>query len=361
MKCLICEKETSYRTAKTCSEKCKNELWAKRHNEKKLNDLGKDEYEKLAKCEICGMMGEDLTSHLTRKHKISVEEYRKKYGVDRIHSICYLERSSERFTGEKNPIHKIRDKREVSPYSYKFYMKRGYDETTSKKMAQEKSRELNENKTPEQCNCNFEYWLKKCKGDEKEARRKYKERQSTFSKKKCIEKYGEEKGLAIWEKRQKKWQSSLMSKPLEERIRINKAKLKAIRTCGKRGYSKISQELFVDIYARIKMKFSDIYFATLKGNGEILDDGNNNEYLIRVGAKYKLLDFYIPSMKKCIEFDGDYYHSEKFRKGNKERDKKREEEILEAHPEIKILHVTEREYKEDREEVIEKCLRFING
>lgn len=70
---------------------------------------------------------------------------------------------------------------------------------------------------------------------EKEAKAKLKERQSTFSLEKCIERYGEEKGRKVFEARQEKWQNTLNSKPLEEIERINKAKM-----CDGRGYSWIS-------------------------------------------------------------------------------------------------------------------------
>jgi hypothetical protein len=57
-------------------------------------------------------------------------------------------------------------------------------------------------------NTNIEYYLKLGYSlSESEMIRK--ERQSTFSKKKCIEKYGIENGLSKWEERQKKWITSL--------------------------------------------------------------------------------------------------------------------------------------------------------
>lgn len=57
------------------------------------------------------------------------------------------------------------------------------------------------------------YWIKK--GFTEEALIKLNKEQSTFSKQKCIEKYGEEKGIEIWKKRQDKWQQTLNSKSKE--------------------------------------------------------------------------------------------------------------------------------------------------
>lgn len=51
-----------------------------------------------------------------------------------------------------------------------------------------------------------------------------KERQSTFSLKKCIKKYGHKKGICIFQERQEKWQNTLKSKPKEEIYEINRKK-----------------------------------------------------------------------------------------------------------------------------------------
>jgi hypothetical protein len=361
MNCVICGNETSYRTAKTCSEMCKHKLLAFRHNDKKKQELSEEEFRELAECKICGIKGSDLTSHITRRHGISVDEYRNRYNVERIHSLGYLKKSSMRITGDKNPVHKLKDKQEISPFSYKFYLKRGFSESVSREMALAKSRKMNNDLSPNQDTSKIEYWIKKCGGDIVCATEMYIDRQTTFSKKICVEKYGEEEGVKIWQARQDRWMSTMNSKTDGEKAEINKKKLKSIIGCAARSYSKISQELFKRIYYAIEHKYKDVYFATLKDNGDIIDDGINNEYKQLTELSYKLLDFYIPSINKCIEFDGEYFHSDEFRGGTIARDAKREKDILEAAPEMKILHITEREFKENRKETIDKCLRFING
>jgi len=57
-------------------------------------------------------------------------------------------------------------------------------------------------------NTNVEFYLEKG-FSEQEAILKRKERQKTFSKDICIEKWGSERGIAIWEKRQEKWLNSI--------------------------------------------------------------------------------------------------------------------------------------------------------
>ena len=124
------------------------------------------------------------------------------------------------------------------------------------------------------------------------------------------------------------------------------------------SYSKISQELFVSIYNKLN-KISDIYFAT-KHNDGVYDNDKNDEYVVHThNGRIRFLDFYIPSLGKCIEFDGDYYHSERFFKGNKTRDLIREQEIVDTIDGIKILHIRENDYRSDKELVVQQCLDFI--
>jgi len=72
------------------------------------------------------------------------------------------------------------------------------------------------------------YWLDKGY-TELESKQLLKERQTTFSLKKCIEKYGSELGTEKWNQRQKKWQETLKSKSQEEQDDINRRKSQGIR------------------------------------------------------------------------------------------------------------------------------------
>ena len=69
----------------------------------------------------------------------------------------------------------------------------------------------------------IDYWLKEGYSEEK-AKEKLKEHQNTFSKKKCIERYGEKEGIDVFNKRQDKWQATLNSKSEEEISNINRKK-----------------------------------------------------------------------------------------------------------------------------------------
>lgn len=227
---------------------------------------------------------------------------------------------------------------ELSPWSKDFKAYKGMDDNEKIRMIRQrvfcKDRddfaELKKNS-----NCTLEYYMNKGMSEE-EAKAALKERQSTFSLKKCIEKYGEEEGTRIFKERQEKWMNNL----------------------PKSNYSKISQKLFWAIYNKLPDNLKiDCKFAT-NDNG-IKNDHVNKEYMFELSDSYAKLDFYIPSLKCWIEFDGDYWHGEK--RGNQERDRKREEAIKKAMPSIKLKRVSERDFKAAPESIISECVEWINS
>lgn len=180
------------------------------------------------------------------------------------------------------------------------------------------------------------YWVKNGFSKE-EAKNKVSERQRTFSLDICIEKYGEDKGKERWLDRQKKWHSNFK----------------------KNNFSKISQELFWDIYEKIDdvtKKDNEIYFAELNQSTKVEDkSGANHEYRLRLSESYILPDFFIKNKKKIIEFDGTYYHRGNIE--NKKREKKRDEQIEKSG--YVVFHVSEKEYKYNKQKVVNKCLEFL--
>lgn len=113
--------------------------------------------------------------------------------------------------GEKNPWHNHNGK--YSPF------KKGsvnYNSDAIKKAADNR-----------RYNTRIEYYLNKGYTQE-ESELLLKERQTTFSLEKCIEKYGEELGVEIFNNRQEKWQNTLKSKTQEEIDDINKRKSSGI-------------------------------------------------------------------------------------------------------------------------------------
>lgn len=57
-----------------------------------------------------------------------------------------------------------------------------------------------------------------------------------------------------------------------------------------------------------------------------------------------------------IEFDGTYYHRNT--PENSLREEKRDKMIIESGYEV--LHVSEYEYKQNKQEIINKCIAFLN-
>lgn len=128
---------------------------------------------------------------------------------------------------------------------------------------------------------------------------------------------------------------------------------------GSESYSKISQELFWEIYKQIKDVYKEIYFAEL-----------NHEHSCSTGP-YRF-DFVILDNKKIIEFNGDKFHPNNLAEEElkmwstphgipgyiiSERDNIKKERAISNGYEI--LYVWENEFKKDKEIILNKCLNFI--
>lgn len=235
--------------------------------------------------------------------------------------------------------------RERSQLCIEYWLKRGYTEDEGKKRISEIQITNNKkvkNHTSNRC---VEYWLNKGYTEE-EAKEKISELQRTFSKEKCIEKYGEKEGLKRWEERQNKWQTTLHE---SENLHV--------------GFSKISQELFETID------------AALGENDYTFYGSKNHEYCIRKNGTNYIYDFTDLEHNKIIEFQGDIYHGNPelftenehpnpFHKNKSckdlwEYDKKKSDVAVENG--FDILHIWEKDYRENKKDIINKCLYFIKN
>jgi len=329
-----------------CSKICRKRY----ENEGKYKDIPDMPY-----CRICGMKLPNPTSHLNRVHSISVNEYMKNFNLTKedVFWNGYLKELSNNIKGEKNPAYNHGGK--CSAFSKNFIGYKGLSEDEIDKRIKNVKNKAKLNKHSEDDNTKIDYYLKRYTDDIDEAKEMLRNRQITFSLDICIEKYGKEKGYVVWKERQNKWLDSLDKKSDKEKAEINKKKMPKWN-----GYSKISQELFWKLFNLIKKDFNGIYFATLDKNKCLDSSKYNNEYMIkRSDNKYAFLDFYIKDINKAIEFDGDYWHGEK--RGNQERDMIRENSIIDLNPDMQILHIKERDYKDNPDKEIKRCLRFIYG
>jgi len=180
----------------------------------------------------------------------------------------------------------------------------------------------------------LEYWVNKGYSIE-DAKKMQKERQTTFTLEKCIEKYGEKKGKQRWAERQEKWLTSF----------------------GRIYYSQISQKLFSDVEKEIKMLYPEKNLKCFYAESED-DKTKNNEIVIRTELSAYRLDFFIPELNYVIEFDGEYWHGEA--RGNQERDIIRELEIKAAYPDFIIRHVLEKEYKQNPLLILNNIIKEIS-
>lgn len=353
--CLYCEEEFE---TKTKSPYCSRE-----HQIKHKNILEFPDGSGYVECKICGLRGDDLNRHIKSFHKMTIEEYCQKFNIEKIElqseklrkhnsdmqKLAYKEGRGKGWgKGDNNPSKRkeVKDGR-LSVFSLNY---KGYDGLTQEEKQQKIDALLKDLAIKKKENCNnpltVDYYLKRG-FSEAEAKQKVKERQTTFSKEKCIEKYGEEEGLKIFNERQKKWQEKLNSKPIEEIERIKKAKM----SFG-RGYSKVSQDLFNSIVKKLNGEFKEIFYATIN------PDKKNSELMVKnhETGKYYFLDFYIKDNNKVIEFDGDYWHGE--RRGNQEYYENRDEDLIKLGY-TNILHVKERDFKNNPEKTINECIQFI--
>jgi hypothetical protein len=254
--------------------------------------------------------------------------------------------------------------KEKSRNCKEYWIKKGYSDEDSLLKSQLVMKEIhkktsikkktNYDKYKHVYNTNIEYYLNKGYSI-KDSKILLSERQNTFSKQKCINKYGVDIGLEIWDKRQKKWLETLKSKSEEEKNEINLKKIQ-----NKSGFSKISQDLFWVLYKENSV--NDIMFGELNNEFAKYDNDKGRYY------KYDYVDH---TNKKVIEFNGDYWHCNpnKFTYDyNHEILEKKAEEIW-GSDEIKnnliikdgyeLLVIWESDYILDPYKTIIKCIEFL--
>ena len=361
--CPNCGKEFETKTARVCCSCECTEIY----NSKRKH---KDELDKVVVCTECGFVGDRLVRHIQTRHG-SIEDYCKKFDCsvkdiisERTHKNISdgqkfsLSDTKSRFSSINNPSASEDCKSgRNSPYSLNF---RGYDGLTIEEKKQRVASICNKSQHTKEARCSnprtVEYYIKQ--GLTKlEAKQKLGEVQRTFTLEKCKKRYGEDIGKKIWEERQIKWQNSLKEKSDAEKERIQDCRIKGL--CHITPYSRISQDLFCNIYELIKDDYKGIFFGSLNNKtGCIEQTTKNYEYRIkRVCGKYYFLDFFIKDIGKIIEFDGTYWHNRD--QADIENDEKRDAELMAMG--YKILRVKEKDYLRRPSDVVLECLKFIKS
>jgi len=319
-----------------------------------------------------------------------------------------IEHWTKKGMSESDAFNKVKDLKErTNRYCVEHWIRKGLTELEAKEkiseIQKENSSKVDTKNRP--TSTRLDYWLNKGYNIE-DAKVKLKERQSTFSLDICIKKHGEIEGKKIFKKRQKKWQKTLndnnnkielnkkrgltkeqfiekhgkekykiyaKSKGLKKEEYIKKFGLEkynekinntknVIRLSGFNKYSKISMEFFLEIEKNINIK---CYFGKEEKIIQFYD--NDGKYFC----------FYVDFLcdNKIIEFYGDYYHANpNLYEANKivgskykfftageiwERDFKRIKIIEEKG--YDVLIVWENEYKKNKEEIKNKCIKWIKN
>lgn len=249
--------------------------------------------------------------------------------------------------GENNPRHKSKisdlEIRQSSPMCIEFYQKHypSLSKEEQEKMWKEKHNDMVNRIRNTIKTTNIEYYLNQGMSKE-EAKQALHDRQSTFSLKKCIERYGEEEGIRRFKERQDKW-----------KVKLRKSFL--IDGDSRGMQSKIANKLFNDISnllnieSPIKEKF--IYDKETK-NGYAYDFCYNN---------------------KIIEFNGDYWHCNprKYKEDyvNKTINMTAKEiwvrdeckkKVAEKFG-YKVYYVWEMDYRKDPSSELIKCIKFLQS
>ena len=214
--------------------------------------------------------------------KYGIEEGTKIFNQRKEHhkKTCSTQYLLDKYGQEK--FDSIKKARALNQNSYEWWVRQGFTDDEIKILKPKKLKESNN-----RCK---EHWIKKGFSEE-EAIKIISENQRTFSKEICIEKYGEEEGLKVWQERQDKWQNTLKSKSDYEDIVIK-------RTISF-GYSKSSQKFFNELMQMIENN-DKIYFYSL--NKEFLKYDKERKCCY-------LYDFVDSKNKKCIEYNGDIWHA----------------------------------------------------
>lgn len=238
--------------------------------------------------------------------------------------------------------------KERSHLCVEYWLKRGYTTEEAKEMVSKSQSEYSRQQKPSDHKnwTQFKYWMQQGYSEE-EAKRIVSEKQKTFTKEKCIEKYGKERGLEIWSNRQKKWQKTLHE---SQNLHV--------------GYSKVSQELFKLILEKYEKGQKDYVFF-----GE-----HNHEYSLIEDKKLYIYDFTDLNQRKIIEFNGDIYHGNPSMFGKEDKpnpfkpDKTcqdlwnfdEEKRDVATKNNFQELIIWEKDFRENKEEVLNNCLKFLD-
>ena len=248
-------------------------------------------------------------------------------------------------SGDNNPNSKTKttklQRQQRSPNSIEFYKKHYPDlalEEQNKLLLEHRAKNRQRVKDTIK-DTNIEYYLNKGMSME-DAKNALHDRQSTFSYKKCIEKYGKEKGEKRFKERTKKWLNNFY-KSYDSKPGITQ--------------SNIATELFENLAKYI--------------NKDIKDCTEYKLYNKDLHKTYSY-DFYYNTL--LIEFNGDYWHMNPniYNKNDLNKTVNRKASEIWNIDKIKcnfaqsngykIITIWESDYRYNKEQIIEDCIKYID-
>ena len=178
---------------------------------------------------------------------------------------------------------------EKAKIEHRKYLDRMF-EVNSKKA---KSMNMMKRDDPSKNNTRIEYYLKQNGNNYELAKEQLFNRQATVSLERYQERYGVKDGWKAWYRRQRKWQSTINSKPDEEILEINKKKYNGF-------IPKSTSEAANRVFKRLSREFPEYEFI-YGGRGRELS-------LNRTPRNLYYYDCYIPEINLIIEYHGCKFH-----------------------------------------------------
>lgn len=278
------------------------------------------------------------------KQKNRKSVYSREFWLDKINPATNFNYTLEEADFERNSRRPIRKE---------YWVKKGYSNEDALQLAYKTKSQNNKSGAKSNTNSNIrrvtskrctEYYTARGYTEE-DAIKLVADEQRHFSKEICIKKHGEIKGLLVWQERQDQWQHTMNSKSTEEKNRIDKLKAWKGNTI-----SKSETFLFQEIKKQIPFCSNQLTICHT----------SKKRYVYDIYFEKKIIEFhgdfwhcnpnmynedYIHPLKKIKAVDCWHYDSEKIKVAEQQG--------------YKVLVVWEKEFKENKQMVINQCIQFL--